>query len=242
MGAVVKHDEHPDQEPGRWDHEGHCYQRRDAQHQVHCQAQRQIRHCGGGDVEQSAPETRLGVNGQRLLPRRAAPYDRHCGLRYRRSPTRMPPRPPLGAGAKRPLRARALTGRVLHARRSPTTTGGQPDRDWAHGGRVRGGARSTSIIADPHFSHTATCLSPNGDIQAQEWAGPVWARAEWQRCSSARLDRPPYGCPWKAPGRKRCKLREGRPLPGPARRGPQRRPTNLNLRRPRILHHALAAP
>ena len=31
MGAVVKDDEHPDQEPGRRDHEGHGQQRRDVQ-------------------------------------------------------------------------------------------------------------------------------------------------------------------------------------------------------------------
>ena len=41
--AVVKHDEHPDQEPGRRDHERNDKQRRDAQHQVHRHAQRQVR-------------------------------------------------------------------------------------------------------------------------------------------------------------------------------------------------------
>ena len=73
---------------------------------------------------------------------------------------RMPQRPPLGAGARHALRARALNRRVLRTRRSPTTTGGRSDRDRAHGGRVRGGARSTSVIANPH------CSEPRGDMIA----------------------------------------------------------------------------
>jgi hypothetical protein len=56
---------------------------------------------------------------------------------------------PLGAGARRALRARALNRRGLGTRRSPTTTGGRSDRDRAHGHRVACGARSTSLIASP---------------------------------------------------------------------------------------------
>ncbi len=72
----------------------------------------------------------------------------------------MPQRPPLGAGAKHALRARAPNSRVLRTRRSPSTTGGRSDRGRAHGGRVRGGARSTSVIANPHCSHAATRSPP----------------------------------------------------------------------------------
>ena len=63
--AVVNHDEYPDQEPGGRDQERNHKQRRDADHQVHRHAQRQIRASGADYVEQSASNTRLGVSGQR---------------------------------------------------------------------------------------------------------------------------------------------------------------------------------
>ena len=137
-----------------------------------------------------------------LQPGAARPGSR--GLRGRRPPVRVVPRPAAGAGgrgrgARRPTRPGARPGCRRPRRRSPGRIGRGGD-GWS---TPSGGVRSTPPGCRPPWAGTA---SPNG------W--PAWSTAWWPRAWSSGTG------PGRSPCRRGRRWAAGGQVAGPAGRSP----------------------